>query len=188
MALSGPRDGGTFTNVADGAGDVAWSDPSNAGASDDAYAIAIAIECLVGSGKTQLLQATNFGFTIPTGSTIDGIVAEIERKSLLGTVQTSDFSILIMKGGTAQGTNHAVADVWPTTDAYKTYGSSSDKWGVTWTADDINATGFGIQIKAFNPNCDIDTDNAYVDHVRITVHYTEPVVTSKKTLSILGTG
>ena len=59
----------------DATGTVAWTNPMNATTSDNVYAT---ISCP--TGISHYLKATNFGFSIPTGATINGIVVEIERK------------------------------------------------------------------------------------------------------------
>lgn len=121
------------------------------------------------------LKVTNFGFSIPSGSIITGIVVEIERwtNSEVG-YQAKDSRIRIIKGGTIQTTDLAdTSTVWPNTDTYRTYGSSSELWGTTWTYTDINSSTFGVaispQLKGFPGKI---TCYALIDHVRITVHYT----------------
>ena len=58
-------------------GVVAWTNPSNAGASDNSYATAIPS----GTQTTYYLKTTNFGFGIPSGATVSGIEASVERKA-----------------------------------------------------------------------------------------------------------
>ena len=48
------------------------------------------------------------------------------------------------------------------------YGSTSDLWGTTWTAADINNSDFGVALAANSTNARI----AYVDYMQITVTYT----------------
>ena len=73
MASEGPNDPGTITNVAYGT--QAWANPSNAGSSNDSYATRTL------SGVSDYLRATNFGFAIPSGATIDGILVEVEKRA-----------------------------------------------------------------------------------------------------------
>jgi hypothetical protein len=79
----------------------------------------------------------------------------------------SDARVRIVKGGTIGSTDKASGSAWPGSDAYETYGSSSDLWGETWTDSDINDSGFGMAIAASG------TCEARIDHIEITVHYTE---------------
>ena len=62
----------------DTSGTETWSDPTNAAASDDSYATNSRSGTSV---QTHRLKATNFGFSIPTGATIEGIEVSVERKA-----------------------------------------------------------------------------------------------------------
>ena len=147
-----------------------WVTPSDAVSSNDAYA-GVTVE------DTQIshyLKATNFGFAIPTGATINGIQVSVERKmgvSIGGDVE--DYQVRIVKGGVIGTTEKATAGLWPTTDTVKIYGSSSDLWGETWTVDDINASNFGFVISCYESEGKGNAEAAYVDHIQITVYYTE---------------
>ncbi len=57
-------------------GTWAWSNPNNAKLSDDTYANGDAV---ANGGLSHYLKATNFGFAIPAGAVINGIVVEIEK-------------------------------------------------------------------------------------------------------------
>lgn len=145
-----------------GVGTTAWTNPGNAAASDNAYAT-----CSLSSNvQSHYLKATNFGFSIPTGAAIAGIVVEIERSQVDSGI--SDNRVRIVKGGVIGSTNKTEG-AWPTSDAYQTYGADDDLWGETWTAADINSSGFGVAISAINTN--VFGRVASIDHVRITVYY-----------------
>ena len=168
MSSLGPLSPGTIVDDAT-VGTVAWADPGNAAASDNIYSVASV------AGTTHYLKATNFGFTVPTGATIDGIVVEIERKDTSDNPTCDkDNKVQIVKSdGSIGTTDKADLDTWwPLSDTYKTYGSSSDLWGESWTAADINDSDFGVVLQAFMYS-GIGTERASVDHIRITVYYTE---------------
>jgi hypothetical protein len=77
--------------------------------------------------------------------------------------------VRIVKGGTVGSTERSAGAAWPTpVDAFDSFGSSSDLWGETWAASDINSAGFGAALSASGAG----GDQAYVDSCRITVHYT----------------
>lgn len=164
MASQGPNSPGTLANDAS-VGVEAWSFPSFAGNSDNSYAN----QALLSLTYSNYLKSTNFGFSIPSGATIDGIIVEIEKRDSIYLSQ--DSTVKLVKGGTIVGTNKSLLGSWTNVDSYYTYGSSSDLWGTTWTDSDINASDFGVVINAYNPSF---KSNAYlyIDHVRITVHYT----------------
>ena len=160
MLSQGPNSAGTGADSA-AVGSAAWSNPGNVTAADAQNATAS-----VGIGiDSHYLVATGFGFAIPAGATINGIVTEVKRSSPMGTV--SDEKVRIVKGGSVGSTDKASGTSWPTTAAYQSYGSNSDLWGQSWTASDVNASNFGVAIQAQAAGL----DTAQVDHVRITIYY-----------------
>lgn len=165
MASQGPNSGGTFANVT-GVGSISWTNPSNAASSNNVKATAT----LNPSQQTNYLQATNFGFSIPSGATIDGIVVEIEcSASFFGP---KDIVVKLVKGGTISGTNTVNTNYWSdSSDMYLSHGSSSNLWGLSWTDSDINSSSFGVAISAINASVKFSSQ-ATIDHIRITVYYT----------------
>ena len=166
MSTQGPLSAGTGAN--DSAfGTVAWSSPGNVTASDDSRATAVT----TAGQTTQYLKATNFGFSIPSGATINGIVVEFEVSATVGS-GSRDERIRIIKGETIGSTdNRVLSPLYSTTDSYVTRGSSSDLWGESWTDSDINSSTFGVAIACKNIFIKLGT-TIRIDHVRITVYYT----------------
>ena len=165
------RSAGAGANVATDFSDAAWSNPGNITASDNSYATAQKSGGM--SGGVQYLKASNFGFSIDSGATIDGIEVLIERKDAGGSFADTEIKILNGDGSAGVGsTNRSAGAAWPTSDTTATFGSSSDSWGETWTPAKINSSNFGVQIRCdASPSFGV-TDTASVDHVQITVHYT----------------
>lgn len=175
-ADSGALSPGTLADDAT-VGTIAWSNPTNTTSSNNVYATATHN----GGGTTHYLKATNLGFAIPTGATINGIVMEIERSDVqlpsMGiNYQTTDSAVKIVKAdGSIGTTNKAIAGLWTdsSTETYKTYGSSSDLWGETWTAENINDIDFGTVYSVLLEDDGPTTQKVRVNHIRITVYYTE---------------
>lgn len=161
---SGPNSPGTMADDAS-IGSVIWGGPNNAKVSDNAYTSYLS----AGSDISHYIQATNFSFSIPAGATIDGITVEAE-KSKTGSGDITDISARLVKGGMPFSSDMYNTSVWPGVDAYSTYGSTSNLWGVTWTPDDINSSTFGFGLSAMGSGTPPIT--AQVDHIRITVNYT----------------
>ena len=167
MASSGPNYAGTAANDT-GRGTVAWSSPINGAANDGSTTFA---QSFSSPGLTSnYLKVTNFGFSIPGGSTIDGIVVEWEGKAddFGGGSSGTDTAVRIVKGGVIGSTDKASNTVYPTSLTFKTYGGVSDLWGESWTPADINDSEFGSAI-SFGSAFYI---SAYIDTCRITVYYT----------------
>lgn len=156
-----------------------WSNPANAISSDNTYATCSVVANYM---LSHYLKATNFGFSVPTEATINGILVEFEVKESLGSDKVSSNGVRIVKGGTIGSVNKWDGIEWSTTDTYKSYGSSSDLWGETWTPSDINSSNFGVVLQVSSNSGGGD---AYVDHIQIKVYYTDnstPVVGQKYAL------
>jgi hypothetical protein len=163
MATAGPLSAGSGAT----AGSSVWSNPTNVTASDDARATTT----ILASGTSGTLTTSSHGFTIPA-ATIDGIEISIERSSTTNNV-INDSSIRLAKAGSAVGDNKATATKWPlNTDSSATYGGAADLWGTTWSVAEVNDSGFGVVIIAANSDAGASRV-ARVDHVTITVTYTE---------------
>lgn len=158
MASQGPNSVGTGVNT--NIGNTDWTNPANITTSNNSYA-----SVALGFNQTSdELWATNFGFAIPSGATIDGIIVEVE---CLGN-DFEDSAIQIIRGGVLAGSPKQLYS-WGG-ETYLTYGNSSDLWGTGWTDSIINASNFGVSIRV---HCNSFKGSvARVDHVRITVHYT----------------
>lgn len=165
MPSKGPNSPATTADDAS-IGNVAWTNPGNAAASDASYATSI----LLITQTTHLLKCTNFGFAIPVRATITGILVEFQQLSTVLNGTTDNSVKIIKSDGTYGSTDKKSASLWPTVEAYASYGSSSDMWGESWTPWDINQVGFGVAISASATLA----STAEIDHVRITVTYTEP--------------
>jgi hypothetical protein len=149
---------------------VGYSPAGNVTASDNVYATAVHCDCC--DQNTQCLTVSDFGFAIPAGAVIDGIVLEVEKKrNAGGSGIVEDNGLQIMKGGILTGPNKSQYGVdWPSTDTYVSYGSATDLWGTTWTPADINASNFGVSLASISYVCGA-TITTRIDHVRMTVYY-----------------
>lgn len=149
---------GTLANDAS-YGTPTWTNPSNAAASDNAYAtVSLAMN------NSQYLKCTNFGFTIPTTSVILGITVSIERKS---TGPVTDSRVRLVRAGTVEATDKATGTAWPGTDTSVDYGGAADLWSASWTGTDIRDSGFGVVLSCTSSSA----ASASVDAIGITVTY-----------------
>lgn len=139
-SISIQNSAGTISNDSS-YGTVAWVSPSNALTSNNAYTTATGDN----NAASNYLKASNFGFAIPDGVTINGIVAEFEQNSNGSYVGHN--RVRIVKADGTIGTTNKTGDQWPVgTDAYRSYGGSTDAWGETWTSANINDPDFGVAI------------------------------------------
>lgn len=181
-ADSGAGSPGTMADN-DTVGTVVWNNPNNAKVSDNVYATTnlVSIE-----EQTHYLKATNFGFSIPAGATINGILVEIEKKANRNSVYgyVLDNEVLIVKSDDTIGTTNKYSEGnWPLSDTYTSHGASDDLWDETWTQSDINNTNFGVVVSLYIGDFLYGDVVASIDHIRITVYYTEGGSSSSCTYS-----
>jgi len=146
-----------------------WGNPDGALTSNDVDA---AVTLTMGE-KAHYLKATGFGFAIPSTATITGIVVEFEHARALSAVNHTT-RMRLVRAGTIESVEKNPSLLWPMTDTYDTYGTSSDLWGASWTYSDINNADFGVVISL---DAGATSSAYYVDHIRITVYYTDTSTT-----------
>lgn len=165
MATAGPNSPGTLSQDAAG---PAWSNLSNVTSSNNTRATC---SLLAPDANSARMILSNFGFSIPTGATIDGIVLQIEGYSTTSPNTNAITYLFKTVGGTEFGSTFTTMP--QTTESVvssATFSGSSYLWETTWTPAEINSTGFGTRI--FWANNDSIDQTVHIDHVTIVVHYT----------------
>lgn len=169
MATAGPSAFSTSNNST-AAGTVAWTGLGNVFASDTSNATV----SLADGEQSNYLEIKGPSLSIPAGATINGIAVNVSR---FASVDTSfryviDTDVRLLKAGVGVGSSRAdTSNHWPTSKTpAKTYGSSSDLWGTTWSPGDFGS-GFGISISVFCVD-NLDLTTAKVDYADVTVTYT----------------
>lgn len=149
-------------------GTVAWTNPGNITASDLVYATAI-----INNSTTRFLQATNFGFSIPSTATILGITVFIKGKksSSAGAVE---LAIRLMKAGVTIAASEKTGagnegTRLSTVDHTISYGSGTDLWSSVLTPADINTSTFGVAFEAINSAAAAVTIS--VDAISVAISY-----------------
>lgn len=142
-------------------GNPQWTNITNVFAED----ASVSSVSLFSQGSDQL-KVLAFGFSVPSGATINGIVAEVKRSGG-GILDIHDLLVQMVKGGTPSGSNKASGTIWPGSLTYASYGANNDLWGETWNDTDINSGTFGLAVAA---TAFFDSGN--IDHIRLTVYYT----------------
>ena len=145
----------------------AWTNEANITASDDSRATCNGPTC------TYIL-ATNFGFSVPAGATIDGVEFKIEMND--GGGNFSDTPTYLVVGGAVQtGTTdqqYCDSACILGTDTVHTYpqsGGSTDTWGNSLDAADVNASDFGVAFSFSKASA----GTMGVDYIEGKVYYTE---------------
>lgn len=140
-------------------GSVAWVTPGNACVASASTSTGN----ITSTTPSNYLKVTNFGFSIPTGSVIQGIVFTVSRSSTVNKGNRAiDNAVRVVKGGTIGSTDNSNGSNWATTPV--NYGTTAYLWGDSWTAADVNSTGFGLAIsaKSNGANAIVGTISAFI--------------------------
>jgi hypothetical protein len=164
--------GSSFTNDNSISG-IAFSSLTNVGADDASSATASITLSLLGSGKTNYLKATGFGFAIPASATICGISVSIKKRAtginILNSI--SDEAVRLVVGGAATGTNKAKSGSWTGTAAFSNYGGAADTWSNSLTPTQVNSSNFGVAIAADYSGLTGVLLTAEIDYITMQVSY-----------------
>ena len=136
-----------------------WSTPSNAFSSNDQYASE--------DENGQQQDWYNFGFSIPAGSTIDGIEVRIEANDLDWSGNGAVIE-LSWNGGTSYTSTGYSFLHSDDSDAITTHGGATDTWGRTWSVAEFSDANFRLKL---NKNGS-DFTFVRVDHIEVKVYYT----------------
>ena len=161
-------------NVAGGSNN--WTNPQYAQASDGNEAIT----SLNDWQTSDYLQCTGYGFSIPTGSTVNGITVSVQLYASRAN-SLRDTAMRLVRAGVIQAFDGSATGYYPTTATYIDHGSATDLWGATWTVTDINNANFGAALASVKPSTAGGSRTAYIDHIQITVDYTPPTPTAINT-------
>jgi hypothetical protein len=165
--VQGKTEAGTLVFEAGSGAD--WINPEKAKTSNNEYATATLTPTVYWSDP---LRLTKWGFTIPEGMTIVGVVAEIERKASKAN-QIRDLLLHLRKADGTTSDDNSSHEYWPLADAVRVYGSSETIWGFdSLTRAEVNAEGFGIEISA-QMNSGMEEAVASIDQIKLTVYYAE---------------
>ncbi len=170
MASQGPRYATVTTDYAVAPyNNNGWTNHDNTKANDGVYA-SITAPTFDSPDYSYKILSYTYGFSIPTGATINGIVVEVERRYANGIVKDALVQLSKADYLTGIGDNKSAGANWTTSDTVVTFGDANNLWGTTWTAEEINNSNFGAHFACQANGTDSD---AYVDFIRITVYYTE---------------
>jgi len=133
------------------------SNPNNAFTSNDVYA--------TGSGNQGY---SGFGFTIPSGATINGIAVHLEANSGACTRTTKKYKAKL-NNGTSDSVEKETVSNYGSSDQTQTVGGSNDLWNLSWTPDSVNNNLKVVVITQCSGGG--APQSMSLDHVSVTVYY-----------------
>lgn len=183
---SGPNSPATASSVSFSGSDWSFNNPTYVFANDVNRSSATALIDLL-SSETDYLQATDFGFSIPTAASICGIELNVLKRTdrnFLNLSYVTDNDVRLIKGGTLTpiSSNQAETSKWPTTDTYSIYGDGNYLWGTSWSPSDINNSNFGISFSAKINDLASLLPKVEINYISITVYYLDPTILSAQSI------
>jgi hypothetical protein len=166
-AISASFEGGwnapsAVSDTSSGGGNV--SGEANAYASDNSYATF--------DNPSDQAEYRDFGFSVSSGATIDGIRIALEGNKVNRTLDVS----LSWNGGTSWTTGSGTGvkntgSLFSTSDKTIILGGSTDVWNRTWSASDFSNGNFRVRLHAVSSGLG---DTVNIDQLQVKVHYTLP--------------
>ncbi len=169
MPSEGPNSPGTEAEDTSN-GSTAWDSYTNAKASDDSRD---EVTITLGT-EAYRIRLTNFGFAIPAGATIDGV--EVHAEGHQSDAGFSFWYSVLVKGGSIVGDEKGDVN-GDLSDSTLTFGDATAMWGITLIYSDVNASNFGCVFNVTHNGSPSDPRTIRIDHISMTVHYTEVVGT-----------
>ena len=116
------------------------------------------------------LYITNLNMGVTAGSTIDSIFVTVEFQGSATQAARRRADVHLVKDGTTIVGDHVVFDSDQDSDtSTRQTGGTDPLWGTTWTAAEVNASTFGVQV---DKNA-TQAGTILLDHVTIYIAYTE---------------
>ena len=157
---------GTVSQSAGGDGDYPYSSLSNVQTDDSNAATSGPIDT---REEFNIIDATNFGFVLPYGASVDGVEMRYRRYSnSSGDVEENVIQLIV--GGSATGQNKATTTYWASSAELVTHGGSSDTWTLSPTEAQVEASNFGIRIQPLDDGLG-SGDTASIEVIEMRVHY-----------------
>ena len=114
------------------------------------------------------MTTQGFGFNIPSGATILGVIVSaflVSQNHNTGTLS----QVALWNNGAQLGTAKTPGTPFTTTDTQQAYGSAGDSWGAALTPAIVNSPTFGYSMAVNQPN----NDRLFIGETfSITVYYT----------------
>jgi hypothetical protein len=147
-----------------------WVNPTNVTARDGTLA-EITDNSYDNGDQSYVLKAYNFNFsTIPTGSTITGVMCRIRARDSVNA--DIDLVQLLDISRAKVGTNMAATPVAVTTTlADYEFGASNNLWGNSLTESWVKDADFGVAFGMINRSNNADV---FCDSIELDVYYTTP--------------
>jgi hypothetical protein len=144
-----------------GAGTRAWTNPTYATSTSSLFA-----DSDLFPGETsEYLYLRSFGFSssVPLNAVVTGVEAQVRRKKEDSLVTINDVSVRLLYS-TPQGSEKSTGLAWPLAYETRTFGSTSDLWGVSLTTAQMRSTSFGLSLRCVRTGGSNPKKQAQIDY------------------------
>jgi hypothetical protein len=167
FANTGYLDASAQAATSGGDGNGFELDPTYAYSDDSLYASNID-----GPGDRHLYY--DYGISLPSGSTIDGIRVRVDWW-LDGVGGDNSLGVQLSSDGGASWTALKIDATETTSEHTVTLGGAADTWGRPWTGDDLSDGNFQLRVSCYcSGGAECDSRDYYLDWVAVNVFYTAP--------------
>lgn len=165
MATTSTVQAATVSELSDG--EFAWSNVANAVTDDDSYATFDGDGNVMGTGLSNRLQFTNFGFTGPGDA--DDVTDVLFEFATLCADNATVLRVQLVVGGSLVGSVYTINDPIGSTESWiGVSGSVVSDFGTTLTGAQLKASNFGVAVTFYT----LDATTVSVDAARGTATYT----------------
>ena len=147
---------------------IHWTNPTKARFSDNSFASAP--NNLSTAGHTYCLFAKEYGFQIPSGSTIDSIDVKVKRKATSEPFSRALDTYIGLVNGNTNISGNLCIDCDNTSVISSSVSTKSLTYSGNVSLSTVNSANFGVKYKARMEG----TVTTYVDHISLTVNYMTP--------------
>lgn len=138
-----------------------------------------AVDSIYADGSsTDYLICSNFGFSIPSTATIQGIeiflVCAVQGPIVGGTAPFFGIDLGPTTGGPTAVEKEIQLDAQnPIQDRFFDLGGASDLWGSSWTPAQVNGAGFSVYVRRGPSSNESPHRDRLVDKVSCAVYYSD---------------
>jgi len=129
----------------------------------------------IGPTSKKSIYISQFGFAIPAGATINGIIHRVDHRGESTNICRETLQ-LTKTAGVGQGTDKWNRQNLTTSFVSQYDGTGTDLWGSSWTVSEINASGFGSFMEHYNSHAS-GTRYCDIEFASIDVYYTPAAAT-----------
>jgi len=136
---------------------------------------------------SRILHLTGFGFALPPGALVDGVLLEVTRAQSGSVSQIKDELVQLLVKGARSGADRKSGSYWTQATATAAYGGSGDSWGLALDAATVGAADFGCALRVRSTYA--GNASAWIKSTpQLTVHLTDATGEWSSPLVSLGPG